>query len=94
MKDVPENDELVTPGEPHPSRRADDQPASASQWTLLLIGILGFAGTFTADLSKYETWAELAKPSAFFLHFGQLATYILTALTAKGMPSGPVSKRR
>jgi hypothetical protein len=73
------------PGKELPQRRAEDVKSYTGEWTVLLLGILGWATTFFIDASQNETWAEITSPKFMALHVGQLFSVMTAIIAAKRM---------
>jgi hypothetical protein len=73
------------PGQELPQRRADDTKTYVGEWTVLLIGIFGWATTFFIDAAQNETWREITSPKFMALHIGQLFSVITAIVAAKRM---------
>lgn len=73
------------PGQELPQRRSEDTKSYTGEWTVLLLGILGWATTFFIDASQNETWKEITSPKFMALHVGQLFSVMTAIIAAKRM---------
>jgi hypothetical protein len=72
-----------TPGAPNPQRRQTDTATYGLEWTVLGLALLGWAGTFFADVATVSTWAEMQTPKFVGIHIAQLFTTITAIVAAK-----------
>lgn len=73
------------PGQELPQRRAADTANYSGEWTVLVLGILGWLTTFFMDAAQNESWADITAPKFMALHVAQLFSVVISIVAAKRM---------
>lgn len=73
------------PGRQLPKRRQEDTKSYGIEWTFLIAGLATYLATLGADMTKYESWSQMATPGFIGTHMGQLMGVIVAIVSAKRM---------